>query len=362
MRDHTSILSEIDSALAKGSKQHQARMLQAVTDLFVSSGTGLSEQDVALFDDMITRLADKIELSARALLAQRLAPLTKAPQNAINMLANDDEITVASPILLHSELLDDPTLVRIARGKTQEHMIAIAQRRKLGPEVTDILVTRGNRQVVLSAAKNPGARFSESGFSWLVKRSEDDDVLTECVGSRPDIPLPLFQALLEKASDLVRKRLSAEARYTRDHIDRAVASIASGINDQARMARYGAATRAVEFAFKSSQSRDALIRTFAEESKHEEAVVALANVCQLPVEAVETAITLDRSEALIVLGKGAKLSWPTVKALLTLRAGQRTPSSTEIDRALASFERLSAETALRIIDFYKIRNKGHVRQ
>ena len=51
-----------------------------------------------------------------------------------------------------------------------------------------MLVRRGDRDVAHCVADNRGARISDSGFSTLVKRAEQDGVLAEKVGLRPDIP------------------------------------------------------------------------------------------------------------------------------------------------------------------------------
>jgi len=138
-----------------------------------------------------------------SLLAHRLAPIPNAPSNITRILANDDEIRVAYPILAQSERLDDEALVQTARTKSQEHLLAISRRKSLGEIVTDVLVERGNQQVVLSTAKNSGARFSDSGLALLVRRSNGDDVLASYVGVRPDLPHDLFLTLLATASEMV---------------------------------------------------------------------------------------------------------------------------------------------------------------
>ena len=76
--------------------------------------------------------------------------------------------------------------------------------------VTDVLVTHGNREVVTSVASNHGARFSELGFLHMVDRAEGDTVLAEKIGRRADIPKHVFQQLIAKASDDVKKRLQHE--------------------------------------------------------------------------------------------------------------------------------------------------------
>ena len=58
----------------------------------------------------------------------------------------------------------------------------------LSSAVTDVLVLRGNDEVIQSTVNNPGAQFTERGFNRLVNRAEGDDNLATCVGLRPNIP------------------------------------------------------------------------------------------------------------------------------------------------------------------------------
>ena len=197
----TTVIPELERAIADGSSQHRAEMLMQIADLFVGNSPRFTNDEISLFDDIITRLAAEIEVSVRSLLAKRLAPIANAPINIMRM---------SSQRRRNQRCLSGPRSVRTSRrshscasapSKSQEHLLAISRRKTLSEVVTDVLVERGNKQVVLSAAKNRGARFSETGFRRLVKRSDGDDALAACVGSRPDIPRPLLLALLETASD-----------------------------------------------------------------------------------------------------------------------------------------------------------------
>src|SRR4030088_67810 len=147
-----------------------------------------------------------IETSAKSLLANRLAPLDTAPPLTIRALAFDDIIEVAGPVLSQSARLDDKTLIENARSKSQAHLMAISTRRVLSGAVTDVLVQRGNDEVVQSTVNNPGAEFSEQGFTRLVDRAEGNDDLATCVGLRPAIPRHLYLKLIARASDTVRQR------------------------------------------------------------------------------------------------------------------------------------------------------------
>jgi len=139
------LLSRVDDAIASGSLGRQAEMLRHVTDLFVIGSPQCTEEDVAVFDSVFTRLAAEIESAARALLATRLAPIPNAPPITIRALALDDAIEVAGPVLKQSGRLDDTTLIEVANTKGPEHLLAISRRPTLSEAVTEVLIVRGDQ-------------------------------------------------------------------------------------------------------------------------------------------------------------------------------------------------------------------------
>ena len=76
-----------------------------------------------------------------------------------------------------------------------------------------------------SIAANNGARFSEAGFLQMIKRSEGDSILAEHLGLRKEIPRHLFQQLISKASDDVRRKLEQERPDLADLIQTSVTDI-----------------------------------------------------------------------------------------------------------------------------------------
>src|SRR6267154_1304151 len=192
-----SLLDELQTTLAHGTVARRVETLRRVTDLFINGAVDFSDEQIALFDDVFQCLTDHIETAA------------KAPPLTVRALAFDDLIEVAAPVLSRSERLDDDTLIETARNKSQAHLMAISIRRVLSRAVTDVLVLRGNDEVVQSTVNNPGAEFSERGFTRLSNRAEGDDDLATCLGMRPTIPRHLYLKLIAKASATVRARLEA---------------------------------------------------------------------------------------------------------------------------------------------------------
>src|SRR5258707_8545995 len=229
MSDTSSSIQNIDAAIAHAPTGRRAKMLEQLTDLFLARASHCSDEEIALFDDVITRLAAEIEVKARILLSERLAPVANAPPAIVEMLAFGDEPEVAGPMLMLSERLDEKILIANAERKSQQHLFAISRRRSLGEALTDVLVRRGDGAVAVSVAANPGAKLSESGFQTLVERSAGDDRLAESVGARREIPPHLFLKLLTIASERVREKLRAEHPHFGRDINRMVAHVTGQI-------------------------------------------------------------------------------------------------------------------------------------
>ena len=230
MNQTKSVLRDLEEAIARGSAESRSRALWHTTDLLIAGR--YCEEDVATFGEVIDRLADEIELAARAQLAERLATIDNAPIKVIHKLAFDDAIEVAGPVLRDSERLDDDALVVNASVKSQAHLLAISQRKSITEDVTDVLVERGNHEVINSVARNHGARFSGAGFLHMVKRAEGDSILAEQLGLRTDIPRHLFQQLIAKASEDVKKRLTRERPEMVAQIQSSVSEVAGSLQSK----------------------------------------------------------------------------------------------------------------------------------
>jgi uncharacterized protein (DUF2336 family) len=353
------LLNEVEEAMTSGSLARRGKIVRHITDLFIVGSDRCSDQEIELFDDVLTRLAVEIEVSARALLAVRLAPVKNAPPRIIRMLAFDDEIDVAGPVLEQSERLDDAALVENARSKGQGHLLAISRRRALSKSITDVLVERGDQQVVLSAAENRGAKFSVTGFTGLVRRAEGDDRLAARVGSRPEIPPHLFLKLLAKASQSVRAKLEAAHPDARREVGQAVAEVA----DRIRAEAFGSSpTRAyIEALQRRGQLDDRKLGAIAKTGRFEEITTALAVKCELPLEFVERAMKEERAEMILIIAKAMALSWPTAKAILCARPRTGEIAGREMAQCAASYERLKITTAQEIVRFHRLRDNSETR-
>src|SRR5713101_6833798 len=127
MTEVKSFLSDLDDAVARGTAESRKRALWHATDLLIAGR--YRDDEIWTFGEVIGRLADEIEVAARAQLAKRLARVDHAPVNIIHKLAFDDAIEVAGPVLRESERLEPYALIANACLKSQTHLLAISKRK-----------------------------------------------------------------------------------------------------------------------------------------------------------------------------------------------------------------------------------------
>ncbi len=351
--DSAALIEELNDAVTRGSIGRRAEILHRVTDLFVVASANYSDDQIELFDDLLVRIATNIELSARAKLAQRLASEPRAPIRISRLLASDDAIDVAGPVLEQSQRLDGVTLLTAALNQGQQHLLAISRRSSLDETLTDVLVERGDRSVMLSAAGNPGARFSDKGYTTLTTRSEGDDELAASVGLRHDIPRHHLLRLLTKASQAVRRKLEAASPSLAVAIQDAVSEAATTMLKEASAGSrdYAPAQARIEALRAGGELGENEVVAFAKANQFEEVTAALAALCDLPIEVVDQAMTKDQPDAVLIMVKALGMSRETARAVLRLRAGERGISPGELEQCLESFARLSSTIARQIIKF-----------
>jgi uncharacterized protein (DUF2336 family) len=350
------MLGELEDTLAHGTVARRVEMLRKICDLFLAGGIAYADDQLEVFDDVFACLVQNMEVSARALLANRLAPHPTAPRRIIHTLAFDDAIEVAEPVLTRSPRLDDAALIENARTKSQAHLLAISKRNQLSGAVTDVLVERGDEAVVASAAGNPGAEFSEAGYARLVDRAEGNDRLAACVGARSNIPRHHLLQLIAKASDTVRERLQKAHPDTHDAVDGAVREAAASA--QQRSAADDADVKAAQaLAAKlhgAGQLNEDQVAAFACDRRFNEVNAAIALLAKVPFVAIENMMVESRSEGVMVLAKVLDFSWPTVKAILDMRGG---PATTDEAFTKVSYQRLKPSTAQQVLRFHKMQQQ-----
>jgi uncharacterized protein (DUF2336 family) len=354
---HASHIPELDALIARGSPERRVKTLERVTAFFLGGANRFNDDHVRLFDFVFSRLIGEIETKARTELSQRLAPLGNAPVEAVRHLAHDEDIAVAGPVLKRAERLSDADLVDIAESKNQAHLLAISARARIAEPVTDVLLRRGDQEVLRSTAENRGARLSDASFCTLVERAKTDGVLAEKVLLRPDIPPRLFHDLLLTATDAVQRRLIASATpEAPSAAGRAPAKVSHEANAPAAPRDYSRAQSRIDALRQDGKLDAAILVDCAQKSQYEETVAALASLCAVPIEVVDRLMAAQRPDPVLILCKSAGWDWSIAKAIIMVRPGGVQTSSQDLDAVHADFDRLSPSTAQRVMRFWQLRS------
>ncbi|HEY8383882.1 MAG TPA: DUF2336 domain-containing protein [Microvirga sp.] len=350
------LLMDLEGSLSNGSPERRAHTLRDVTDLFLADVDRLTDEQVAIFDQVIGRLAQAIEVQARAELSRRLAPVEKAPPGVIRSLAHD-EIEVAHPVLVQSARLDEGDLIAVAVAKSGEHRHAIAQRQHVPEPVSDVLVARGDGPVIRALAANAGARLSRNAAAVLVDRARLDDELRLLLKDRADLPPGHIRRLLDIAEETARRRLAT--------------STPSGLHavmEQA-LARSAKRVRAVAGSLDYTDAIDTIgaiqigrtldeddVVGFAQADYLEETICAVAACAGLSLQAAERLFTLVDSDLILIVSKAQGWSWSTVRTLLKLRDPEAgLPHN--LKRHAETYAGLADKTAQRVLRMMRRRDR-----
>ena len=84
---------------------------------------------------------------------------------------------------------------------------------------------------------------------------------------------------------------------------------------------------------------------------------ALSMLGPFPIDLVEHVLIDKGTESVLILANAASCSWTTTKAILVMQSAGRGLSQQDLDKACTAFERLSRETAQRVVKFYERRSK-----
>jgi hypothetical protein len=348
------LITELDTAVKGGSPERGDRILRQVMDLFLSNVDRFGEAQIGVLDDVLVRLVERTEAAALAQLSETLSHITLAPRETVRRLAFHDDPSVAVPVLKGSARLSEKDLIEIARTLSQQHLLAMCERKTLSEALTDALMRRGDAGVSNALAHNPGATFSECGYATLVGRAERDEGLTEKLGLRLDLPANLLRELLEMATDVVRARfLTASRPVARDKRPAHQGAVkAPPIKKD-----YTEVLDRVAALGRAGKLNDSAVNRFAVNGEYDNVVAALSLKADVKPEVIEPFLKSDRLYALIVTCKAARLDWSTARMIINNRPGCPPVTQQELEQGRAIFDNLLLSIAQWTVRFASERMK-----
>ncbi len=187
--------AELMDLAKEKSGEHRRELMHRVADMYFQFGPRIDDPELALFDDVLSQLAQEMESRVRAELANRMALARTPPVRLIRTLARDEIIDVASPILQLSRAVTEEDLVDLARTRGDAHLKAISRRSNLPSSVSDLIVDRAGEATLEVLLANASANLSREAHERLVDRAVEHPVLQAAVVRYAKLPIDLLNEM-----------------------------------------------------------------------------------------------------------------------------------------------------------------------
>ncbi|HEU4826812.1 MAG TPA: DUF2336 domain-containing protein [Dongiaceae bacterium] len=342
------------------SEQARSHLFEVMGDLFQEQAGVLSAQERALMVDILEKLVREVSQDIRLKLSHRLADLPGTPRELAVLLAND-EIDIASPILMRSRALQDTDLIEIIHHRSRQHILAVAMRRDLSMSVSDVLVETGHSDVIMALLNNQEAKISEATLAYIVDQSKHIDEFQEPLVHRRDLPRALAVKMCYWVSAAIRQFIIDKFQVDANDLDDTIQSIlheqVASAEAEARPAEFLTPAEEAARAIKTGGKLTArlMIQTLRRgEIPMFEAMFAQAAELRLPL--INRLLYEVGGNGIAVVARGLRLTreeFATIY-LLTRRARPGLGGgAVDLGRALGFYDKVGTEAAMKVLERWR---------
>lgn len=340
------MLNDLQKFNSEISSEKRREILSAVTDLFLYGADNHENMDVALFGDIMLRIMDRVESNARAELSNRVATCDQTPREVAKSLAND-ELEVAAPVLRSSPVLTDEDLIDVASRHSQGHLLAISERSEVNELVTNILVDRGDKEVIRTVSANHGAKFSRMGFSKLAGHAADDNVVGENLVNRKDITPEIADIVIPVLPPELAAKLQA---LVSQHLSTMSRSELADERMAARRNRVSAMLMADQIKSGELDLNDCIVDLTASD-RFVDLTVLLAKLTDLQEKIVRNIFFGENAEPIVLICKSLDIDNRAFEKVAKLWRSRLKMTSNKTKEAITQYDSLSVDIARRALRF-----------
>lgn len=345
------LADDLASLAAERSSDKRVELLRRIAEAYATHAEPPVATERYLFNEVISKLVDKLRGSHRVIASDTLAAMKNLPGDLVRSLASDADIAVAQPMIRDYKAMPEPILVDIARTGSQEHLRVIAARDQVTPPVTDVVVERGDNTVVGILAANNGAQFSDAGMRRLVGKAREDRHLQALLVDRKDLSLTAVEDLLPMINEELARRLCANAARANNAVVKKYLAewLAERKKNAERTDAYIAGIR------KGDLNAGDVLRGLLAQGRLCDVATVLASVLSLDRDYTFGVLAGSNLQSALLLMRAATLSWPVAEAFLKLREAKAAQYEYRTPPTRAQYLALDAGAAQRVVRFAKVR-------
>lgn len=207
--------------------------LAAQVGKFLSSGG--EDKQRAVVENLARVLANDISCMVREALASELRSCKELPGDVAERIATDIE-QVAVPFLRETEAFTAQELARLIPNLAEYARVAVGSRPEVPCVVTEALAEFGGDLAILTLLGNVGVELSENACGIIIDRYSDDTDLMDIMAIRADLPLSVIESVIAYVSERTRLQLmdSGEVSEEMSHMlaeDAQIISVSRAIHN-----------------------------------------------------------------------------------------------------------------------------------
>ena len=346
------IVQQLAQLAAEKDSDKRLALLRGVADLYFARTARPTLAEEYLFTEIANSVMRRLQPTQRPSVSDKLCESDRLPHDLALQLASDADIAVARPILSRSPVLTENDILQLALASSDDHLEAIATRPTLSSRVTDVLIDRGSTRVLRTVSGNAGAEVSERGMQRLVASARHDHELCQSLADRGD----LSPAVLEQLEVIVCERVAEQGAMegAADGIAalrlRAHALISEEL--RRRKANISSTERIIAAAEDGSLPLDDGLRTLLEGGRLLDVATVVAHFLRFERNFVFQQIAAGDLNTVLLAFRALDISFPNLKATLTLRARKRRGDSIAeslSEQDYAAVDLASAQRAMRFL-------------
>ena len=204
--------SDVGRLLKNPSPEIRAETAAKVASEFGTGGLSKSEREIA--QEIFRVMAKDIEVLVRETLSQSLKEIPDISSDVARVLAEDENDSVAMPILEFSKALTEQDLVEIIAVCKPVRHVAVARRENVSARVSDAIVEKGNEDAVVALVSNKTAQIAEKTFTKVVDKFGSSERVQEPLVKREKLPLTIAERLVATVSDSLKQYLVTHHELT----------------------------------------------------------------------------------------------------------------------------------------------------
>ena len=356
----TSRLKELIAVAKEGSSDKRRDLLREITDVFMAQPDRYTSTELQHFDIIMSRVTEQVESELRREIAEKLADVPTAPRGLINQLAHD-EISVAEPVLRRSQALTEEDLVRIVRQRGQDHMKAITKRREVPASVTEELVERGGKDVLISLAENQGAQMKPATMDKMVVHSRNIRGLQKPMMERFDLPPQLLTQMYFFVSSALKKEILKRS----DMLDPALIDEAVSENRKKILtgamrsvkAEIGEAHQFIKDKISVNAINESLLKELIDMRRSTEFLLAFSHYIGVDSSTAQALLKDKTWESLAIACRAAGLERPTF-AKIVFGMQKNHDEQNKALRILDLYLKIPQDAAERVMRFWRVRTQA----